>query len=140
MSKRIARTVLSESAIITAAPPRSAIDRTFELPTRLYVLTAACYFGFLLVMSLALMEPGLAIPMAICVLFVAMFAGTAAKWARMDPPNPAKAMGWNQFQNRGIATYTGRVAAGDATVQVLILPVLILVWGVIIAVTVGTLG
>jgi hypothetical protein len=134
VSKQITAATLIETADVSEAPPRTRVERTFGLPTGLYVATVACYFGFLLVMSLALMEPRLMIPMAICVIFVAMFAGVNAKWVRMDPPNTAKALGWGRFQLDGIVTHTGRVTARDATAQVLILPVLILLWGIAVVV------
>jgi hypothetical protein len=134
VSRKIDRASLNKAAIVHEAPPESRVDRTMGLPTGLYIATAACYFGFLLVMSLALMEPGLAIPMAICVLFVAMFAGVVAKWVRMDPPNSASALSWAAFQRKGMAIQTGHIAARDAVAQVLTVPLMILLWGVFIAV------
>jgi hypothetical protein len=139
VSRKIDRTALNEAAIVRADPPRTGIDRTMGLPTRLYVATAACYFGFLLVLSLALMEPRLAIPMAICVLFVAMFAGVVAKWVRMDPPNSASALSWAAFQRKGMFINTGHIAARDAIAQVMTVPLMILLWGVFIALLVASI-
>jgi hypothetical protein len=134
MSRQVATATLIETASVSDALPRTRVDRTLGLPTGLYIATAACYFGFLLVLSLALMEPQLAIPMAICVIFVAMFGGVVAKWVRMDPPNSSQPLGWGRFQLDGIVTHTGRVTARDAMAQVLILPVLILLWGIAVTV------
>jgi hypothetical protein len=139
VSKKIDRIALAEAAIVHANPPRNEVDRTLGLPTRLYVATAACYFGFLAIMSLALMELRLAIPMAICFIFVAMFAGAVAKWVRMDPPNSASALSWAAFQHRGIYINTGHIAARDAIAQVLTVPLMILGWGVFIAVLVASI-
>ena len=47
------------------------------------------------------------------------------------PPNQSKPKTWARFQREGIMTAYGRTSARDATVQVLILPVLIFVWGVV---------
>lgn len=134
MSRQVSAAALIEAASVSNAPPRTRVDRTLGLPVGLYIATAACYFGFLFVMSLALMEPRLAIPMAICFIFVAMFAGVVAKWVRMDPPNSSHALSWGRFQLQGISAHTGPVTARDAAAQVLVLPVLILFWGIAVAV------
>jgi Flp pilus assembly protein TadB len=107
--------------------------------TGLYVATVAAYMGFIAVMALALMNPGLVIPMAIFALFVVAGFGVPTVWVRMNPANDSRALTFYQFRHRGIETLTGRLSAGQASVQVLILPVLILAWGltcsVIIALT-----
>lgn len=133
MSKHLPAATLAQTATLTTTPPRTRIDRSFELPTGLYVVTALCYFGFLGVMSLALMEPQLAIPMAICAIIVAAFLGTPRKWATMKPDTAQQSLSWSRFKQAGIMTHTGPMKARDAAVQVLILPVLILVWGCVIA-------
>jgi hypothetical protein len=115
-----------------AAPNiRQDVDRRFELPTRLYVATVGLYFAFLATLAIGIgggREMG--VTMWICVTYVVMAFGTPAMWARMKPASPAKAMGWAQFVQNGIATFTGHMKAKDATVQMLILPVLILFWGI----------
>jgi hypothetical protein len=125
---------LLKTATVSDTQPRARVDRTLGLPTGLYIATAACYFGFFFVMALALMEPQLAIPMAIFVVFMIVFGAVVAKWVRMDPPNSSHALSWGTFRFYGISTHTGPVAARDATAQVLILPALILFWGTAVAV------
>lgn len=132
MAERIARQLVAEKAIIHQAPALRApttVDRNFELPLALYAGTAAAYFAFLGVMALGFGNPGLILPMAIFVVFVAMFFAVPAMWMRMKPDHPQKLTGWARFQRQGIMTAFGHSTAGAATVQVLILPVLILVWG-----------
>lgn len=41
---------------------------------------------------------------------------------------------WGQFRNRGIVTATGRLSASEASIQVLMLPGLMLLWAVVVAV------
>ena len=41
-----------------------------------------------------------------------------------------RAKSWSRFQAEGIQTAFGRTSAREATVQVLILPVLIFLWGI----------
>jgi hypothetical protein len=134
VSKLLPTATLVQTADLSAAPPRTRIERSFELPTGLYVVSALCYFGFLAVLALALMEPQLIIPMGICAVFVTMFFAVPRLWVTMHPDHPAKSLSWSRFRQRGIVTHTGLVRASDAAVQVLILPVLILTWAFVIVV------
>jgi hypothetical protein len=117
----------------TATPNiRQDVDRSFGLPPVLHVVTFALYFAFLTVMSLGLGTRDLAIPLAICFIFLGMAAVVPAKWVTMKPINQTKKNRWIDFSQYGIETYTGLMHANDAIVQILILPVLILLWGIAI--------
>ena len=117
------------------APVRHQVesDRNFGLPTALYGVTIACYLGFLLVVGSAFANPVLAIPMAIIVLLIAAFFGVPAIWTRLAGivSEPATL---GEFETKGIMTNTGRLSAGEASAQVLVLPVLLVCWGLAIAV------
>ncbi len=108
---------------------RQDVDRSFGLPTRLYVATVGLYFAFLAVMAVGFQTREMALVIAICVVYVVMAFGVPSLWARMKPGNDSKAIDWVTFQLHGIATYTGQTKSGDATAQVLILPILIFFWG-----------
>jgi len=121
------------AATKVAAPNiRQEIDRSFGLPPILHIATFGLYFGFLAIMSLGLGSRELAIPLAICFVFLAMAAAVPAKWVTMQPVNKTPKSSWIDFAQAGIETYTGRMRAKDAMVQVLILPVLIFLWGIAI--------
>ncbi|MGN6357309.1 MAG: hypothetical protein ACTHLU_07485 [Novosphingobium sp.] len=139
MSEFVTRDVLRTAATIVPAPGatpqvRAEIDRTFELPTGIYVATAGLYLGFIGVMAATFGNAGLAIPLVIFALFVVAGFGTPALWARMNPAKTRGALTFGQLESRGIVTATGRLGAGAAAAQVLVLPVLIFVWGLAIAV------
>lgn len=108
-------------------------DRNFGLPTALYGATVGCYFGFLAIMWAAFANPVLVIPMVICAVFIVGGFGVPMVWTRLkgNSTNPATV---GEFGVKGIMTHTGRLAPRDATIQVLILPVLVVVWGIAIAV------
>lgn len=142
MTRLLTRDVIAREAFVRDAPAplHPATDRGFELPSVLYKATVACYLGFLAVMSLGLGNPGLVIPMAIFAFFIVAGFSLPLIWTRLAPETGSKAMSWARLTREGVATYTGRVAARDVAVQMLILPVLILLWGVttiIIAAMVG---
>lgn len=139
MSQHFSRQLIADQALVREDIRQPmVVDRSFELPKVLYGVTVALYLGFLAVMAVGLQSPGLIIPMAIFTIFIVMGFAVPATWARMQPPNPVKQMSWRDLSQRGIATATGRVKAGDAAVQMLILPVLIFCWA-IAAVTIAAL-
>jgi ABC-type dipeptide/oligopeptide/nickel transport system permease component len=117
------------------APVRHQVeaDRNFGLPTALYGATIACYLGFLLIVGTAFATPVLAIPMAVIVLLIVAIFGVPAIWTRLKG-NTSEPETLGEFETRGIMTNTGRLSAGEASAQVLVLPVLLVCWGLAIAV------
>jgi hypothetical protein len=132
MAERLPRQLIAEQAIIHEEPALrlpTAVDRSFELPAALYVGTAAGYLGFLALMVVGFGNPKLILPIAIIVVFIAMFFGVNAMWMRMKPADSQRLTSWGRFRREGIMTAYGCSTAGAAIVQVLILPALILLWG-----------
>ena len=138
MSKLVQEHIARGEARIVEAPTmrRSQVeaDRNFELPTTLYAATVGAYFGFLAVMFAGVGNPELVIPMVIFAVFIAAGFGVPAIWTRLRG-NASQPLSMGKFQLKGIMTNTGPLAARDAAIQVLILPVLVMLWG-IIAVTI----
>jgi hypothetical protein len=133
MAERRTRQLIAEQAIIHESPALrlpTTVDRTFELPAGLFAATAGCYFAFLAVMAVGFGNPHLILPMAIFVVFIAMYFAVPALWMRMKPNHPQRLTPWIRFRQQGIMTAYGHSTAGAATVQVLILPALIFLWGV----------
>lgn len=117
------------------APVRHQVeaDRNFGLPSALYGTTVGCYLAFLVIVGSAFANPVLAIPMAIFALFIVAGFGIPAVWTRLAG-NTSAPQTLGEFERSGIMTETGRLTPRDATVQVLILPVLLVVWGLAVAV------
>lgn len=139
MSQMISSADLQAVAQVSDAPVRTKVNRTFELPPALYIGTLIGYFGFLAIMTVCFMNPELALPMAVFGFSILAGFGLGYKWVAMNPDNAAKTLSWGQFANRGVQTLSGRLTAMEASTQVLILPVLIVFWGLCIAVIVATL-
>ncbi|QUL39209.1 hypothetical protein [Erythrobacter sp. JK5] len=149
MSKHVKDIVARGEARIVAAPEVRAevrhqveVDRNFELPAALYAATAGCFFAFLAITGIAFASPGLAIPMAIFAVFIVAAFGVPTIWTRLKKnglePNDTSPMTTGQFGEYGIMTHTGRLMPRDAAIQVLILPVLVVLWG-LAAVTIAAL-
>lgn len=131
MTRKLDRTEIAQIArFVEPAGVISHPARTFELPPRLYALTIGAYVGFVAIMAVGFGTGELWIPLAICLIIIAMGFGTPALWTTLKPENAEAALRWTEFRRTGIVTATGPTSAVDATVQVMILPTLILLWGV----------
>lgn len=134
MSQHITPARLATLAAVSDAPPRTRTERNFDLPVSLFVITVCSYLAFFAVMAATFMTGELMIPMSIFVLTVLMIFGVPTMWTRMRPDDTSHALSWSAFSQKGIVTQTGRLTAGEASAQVLVLPVLVVFWGVIVAI------
>ena len=141
MAQLLTREEVAQQADIHAQVPTKAaheVDRTFELPTGLYATTVGLFLAYLGLMAVGFAHRELIIPMVIFAFFIVAGFGIPAIWTMLAPEARSKPKSWSRFQAEGIMTAYGRTSARDATVQVLILPVLIFLWG-IAAVTIAAL-
>ena len=133
MVERLTREQIAEHAIVHEAPTLrvpTTVDRTFELPTGLYVAMAGLFLAAAGVMAFGFAAPAMIVPTGIIAVFIAMFFAVPAMWARMKPDHPQRATSWERFRRHGIMTAFGHSSANAAAIQVLILPALILLWGI----------
>lgn len=137
MAERISQQDLDRIATVTESPVRTRVDRNFGLPTGLYIGTVALYLGFIGLMATLFLNGELVIPMVVFAGFVIFAFGLAGKWTQMKPDNDSGPLTWGQLSSRGIQTLSGPLTSSEAAVQVLLLPVLILGWGLAIAVIVA---
>lgn len=128
---------LQDLAVVTDALALTRVDRNFGLPTGLYVATVGLYLAFIALMAMLFHNPELAIPMVLFAGFIVFAFGLAGFWTKMKPDNDTGPMTWGQLSVRGIDTLSGRLTASEAAIQVLMLPVLILGWGLAVAVIVA---
>lgn len=139
MSKYLIREAIVDRAIILDAPVKPhEVDRSFEMPKALYGVMVGLFLGFLAVTATGLSSPGLIIPMAIFTVFIVAGFGVPAIWTRLAPDNTQDAMSVQQLMARGIVTNTGLCKGKDAVIQMLILPALILCWGVAVVIIAAT--
>lgn len=120
---------------------RQDVERTFEMPTALYGATVALYLGFIAILGIGMSTPGLVLPMAIFAIFIVGLFAAPALWLRVGVARPeARAMSVGDLMRRGIMTNTGMLKGRDAAVQMMILPVLILVWAMTVLVIAGVVA
>lgn len=132
MSFRQSPELLARQRELVAAPvQRACDDQSFELPTGIYIAMAALLFGFLAVLTLGLGNPGLAVPMAINVIFLAAFFAIPAIFVRAGKGG-ARTLSWAQLMRRGVQTEAGHAGGGEAAILVLMLPAFIFLWSIAI--------
>ncbi|MFL9840679.1 hypothetical protein ABS767_06895 [Sphingomonas sp. ST-64] len=111
---------------------RNRGEHVFDLHPSLHIGVFAGFFAYLGIMWAAFGEKGLAIPFVIFAVFLAAAFAVPAWWARVAP-GEGRAPSFAEFMEEGLPTETGPLAAGGVIVQVMIMPVMLMVWGLIVA-------
>jgi hypothetical protein len=134
MTTRLKPEVLIARDEIVAAPvQRACDDQRFELPGGLYAAMAIMFAGFIAVLSLAFPGGHMAVSYGVIFAFIAIFFAIPAIFPQMKPDGRVRALSWAMFRYKGIRTATGRSSATEATVLVLLLPFMILCFGIAVA-------
>ena len=142
MTTRFDKQLLARTAKLVAPPApavqRACTDRGFELPTALYIATIGSYLAFLAIMAVGFQSRDMLLPMVIFTVYIAMLFGVPALWSRITPETATAPLTLGAFWAHGIQTYTGHNRAGAAAIQVLLLPVTILLWGIAVVIIAAT--
>ena len=138
MAEFITREQLALHAITHDTPQarfvQPRVNRSFELPTALYGATVALYLGFVAVMMVGFGNPLLMLPVSVIVLTIIAGFALPTIWTKLTPESGQRPRSLGRFGHDGIMTGSGLSAARDASVQVLILPVLIFCWGIAVVI------
>lgn len=117
-----------------APPAHSDRDgRSFDLHPALHVGVFGGFGVYLAVMWSAFGQRELIIPFAIFFFFTAAFFVVPAAWARIENRTGTVA-DWSEFLRDGFNCATGHLSARETMAQVLIMPVMLLLWGLSVAV------
>lgn len=135
MSRPISREDLARTRQLAPSPRPEAATRQpmqtrhFDLPVALHAGFFGLVIAYLGIMFVGFRSPGLILPMAIFVFFIAGFYVVPALWSGMKPDHDDRPLGMAALLREGIQTHTGWCRGRDAVMQVILLPVLILAWG-----------
>jgi len=133
MTRYVARTELHTAAEIVAPPALpNRVERSFDLHPALHVGVFGGFAIYLGMMWAAFGEHALLIPFAIFFVFLAAFFVVPAMWAKVEARTGPFAS-WADFQREGFTCETGHLTARETIAQVLIMPAMLLFWGVSIA-------
>jgi hypothetical protein len=132
-ARQIPAVLLQRDEIVAPPMPRACEDHTFEFPTGFYGAMAALLFGFMAVMAVGFAHPELVVPMAINFAFLTAFFAVPVIFVRASPDDAGRgARRWSDFMRAGVDTATGHCSGREAVVLTLLLPFLILCWGVVV--------
>jgi predicted exporter len=123
--------LIARDEIVAPPTSRACGDQSFELPSAIYLAMSMMFIGFIGVLALAF-HTHTGLSFAVIFALIGTYFTIPALFPRMAP-NRARALGWFEFMDRGISTATGRASARDATILVLLLPFLILCFGIAVA-------
>ena len=138
MSIRIPATEIEQRAQIVSSPAPAAArrrgERVFDLHPAVHGLTIAAYAMFVTILCATFMAPALIIPAAIIAISVVALFLTPGLWAWVVPEDGKPKQSWAEFRHEGVDTITGRLTAGQALAQVLTLPALVVLLGIVMAI------
>ena len=128
------RKIAASATVALTRERRNRAERVFGLHPFLFAATVGGYFAFLAIMAAAFMNPNLVIPFAIFIVYVVMAFGVPALWARVAGRPVGRFQSWAEFRSEGMEIETGHIGSEGAIAQVLVLPTLIVGWGLAVAV------
>ena len=107
--------------------------RSFDLHPALFAATLGGFLVYLAVMAVTFMTPELIIPFAIFFITIVAAFAVPALWTRVDGPKIGRMPDWHAFLHDGIDTGSGHLSGRSAAIQVLIMPAMLVAWGLIVA-------
>ena len=118
---------------------RNRGERTFELHPAVHFMVIGAYFAFAGILCLTFMGENLIVPAAIIAIGIASLFVTPGLWAWVNPDDGLRKQSWGEFMTEGVECITGRLTAGQALAQILVLPALMVGLALVFAVVKATL-
>ena len=132
--RHIQQQLVVRGEVVVPPGARACQDQSFELPSGIYIAMASTFTGFVTALSFAFRGGHMAVVYGVIFAFIAAFFAIPAVFPAMARQSGrSRALSWFDFRNRGIATLTGHASAREATILVLLLPVLVLCFGIAVA-------
>ena len=132
--------IFQENVRPAAAPlRRNRGERTFDLHPAVHAMVIGAYFAFAGILCAAFMGKDLVVPAAIFAIGIAALFLTPGLWARVNPDDGLRKQSWAEFMQEGVDCITGRLTAGQALAQILVLPGLMVSLALVFAVVKATL-
>jgi Flp pilus assembly protein TadB len=113
---------LREQAIVVPAFRGNRGTRVFDVHPAIHLTLLGAYLTFAAVLMTAFMGNDLKVPAAIVVIGILSLFITPAWWSRVAPDDGARKQNWGEFMNEGVECITGKLTAGQALAQIMVLP------------------
>jgi Flp pilus assembly protein TadB len=139
MSIHIPAHEIEQKARIVAAPlKRNRGDRVFDIHPAVHVSLLGTYLAFAGILMATFMGKDLIVPAAIIVIGIVSLFLTPGLWARVAGDDLRK-QSFAEFLQEGVDCITGRLTAGQALAQIMVLPVLMVGLATVFAIIKATL-
>ncbi|HEX8534358.1 MAG TPA: hypothetical protein VF662_09330 [Allosphingosinicella sp.] len=130
-----------QEVIAPAAAPlrRNRGERVFDIHPAVHLMLVGTYFSFAGILCTAFMGRDLIVPAAIVAIGIASLFLTPGLWARVAPDDGLRKQSWSEFLHEGVECITGRLTAGQALAQIMVLPGLMVCLAMVFAIVKATL-
>jgi len=132
-SRQNPEVLIARDEIVAAPVARACEDQSFELPGGLYAAMVILFAGFIAVLGLGFSGGHMAVAYGVIFAFLAAFFAIPAMFQQKQ------GLSWSMFRYKGVETPSGRTSAAEATVLVLLLPFVVLCFGIAV-VTIAALA
>jgi Flp pilus assembly protein TadB len=122
-----------------AAPKLNRGQRVFDIHPGVHMMVMGAWTAFVAILVTTFMGSDLIVPAGICAVGMAGLFLTPALWARVVPDDGLRKQSWAEFMSEGVECITGRLTAGQALAQIMVLPALLLGMAMVFAVIKATL-
>lgn len=131
MTSRVNLKVLDARNEVVAPPAvRACNDQSFELPAGMFVAMALMFAGFVGVLAFSF-RANMGVSYGVIFAFLTAYFAVPAIFPRMARGHRAtKSLDWSSFRENGVQTATGHSTSLEATTLILLLPFLILCFGI----------
>ncbi len=139
MSIRIPAVEIEQKARIVAAPLKpNRGERVFDIHPAVHFALLGLYLAFAGILMATFMGKDLALPAVIVVVGIISLFLTPGLWAQVAGDDLRKQT-WGEFLREGVDCITGRLTAGQALAQIMVLPALMVGLAFVVAVIKATL-
>jgi Flp pilus assembly protein TadB len=107
------------------APRPNRRPRVFDMHPAVHLSVFGAWGVFVAILATAFMGPDLVVPAGILAVSVVALFATPALWGRVVPDEGGRRQSWAEFLDEGVDCITGRLTAGQALAQILVLPALL---------------
>jgi Flp pilus assembly protein TadB len=128
-----AREIEQQAQIVTAPLKRNRGERVFDLHPAVHFALLGLYLAFAGILMTAFMGEHLIVPAVIIIVGILSLFVTPGLWARVAGDDLRK-RSFAEFLQEGVDCITGRLTAGQALAQIMVLPALMVGLALVFAV------
>lgn len=127
-----------KATVVPVARPNRG-ERAFDIHPAVHAMLLGSYLAFAGILMTAFMGDDLKVAAGIIVIGILSLFITPAWWSRVVPDDGARKQSWAEFLQEGVECITGKLTAGQALAQIMVLPALMVGLAMVFALIKATL-